>query len=108
MDFFVTIFLGLRFWFVDGPKGLAQYFGSLNKAFLELFSLGLLVRTFFRPWKNEYRKGLVGFSIGMGIFIKSIVIVVDLIVFIILLAAELLLLIGFVTWPFLTISILFI
>ncbi|MDP1690316.1 MAG: hypothetical protein Q8L52_03935, partial [bacterium] len=54
---------------------------SVNHAVLQILSLPLMIRTFFKPLKNEYRKGLVAFSIGMGIFIKTILIAVDLIIF---------------------------
>lgn len=30
-----------------------------------------MIKTFFKPYKNEYRKGLVGFQRGMGMFIKA-------------------------------------
>lgn len=107
MDILNLFLLFLRFWFIEAPLGLIAYFSSLNKAFLELFSLGLLAKTFFKPWKNEYRKGLVGFSIGMGITIKSIVILVDTIIFIMLLLAEGIFLLGFLLWPFATVGFLF-
>ena len=58
----------LKFWFIDAPRNLIAFFNSLNNAFLQLCSLPLLLKTYFKPWKNEYREGLVGFSIGMGIF----------------------------------------
>jgi hypothetical protein len=107
MDVIILFMQFLKFWFIDGPIGLVNYFSSFNKAFLELFSLGLLVKTFFKPWKNEYRKGLVGFSIGMGIAIKSIVILVDILVFLVLLLAEGVFLLGFILWPFATVGLLF-
>lgn len=107
MDIIGLFLLFLRFWFIEAPMGLIAYFASFNKAFFELFSPGLLARTFFKPWKNEYRKGLVGFSIGMGIAIKSMVILVDMIIFVILLACEGIFLFAFLAWPFATIGLLF-
>lgn len=98
----------LTFWFVEAPLGLIAYFGSVNRAFFHLFSLPLLVKTFFKPIKNEYRKGLVGFSIGMGIAIKSALIAVDIFLLLLLLSIETVLLILFVTFPFLTIAMLFV
>jgi len=92
-----------KFWFITSPKNLIAFFASLNQAFLQLFSLPLLVKTYFRPWKNEYREGLIGFSIGMGIFIKTCVIVVDIILLLLLLAFEILFIASFVLWPILTI-----
>jgi hypothetical protein len=94
------------FWFVEAPRGIIRYFGSVNRAFFQLFSLPLLVRTFFQPIKNEYRKGLVGFSIGMGIAIKSVLIIVNLILFIPLLLLETFVVLGFVLFPFATAALL--
>src|SRR3989344_1776075 len=89
-------FVFLRFWFIDSPKNLIAFFASLNNAFLQLFSLPLLVNTYFKPWKNEYREGLIGFSIGMGIFVKTFVIVADVILLFILLLIEFCLFVGFI------------
>jgi hypothetical protein len=98
----------IKFWYVDGLLGLSHFFASVNSAFFQLFSLGLLFRTFFRPLKNEYREGLVGFSIGMGMFVKSVIIIVDLLLFAVLLAFELLVLSVFLLLPVITLLILFI
>ncbi len=89
----------LRFWFLEAPRGLISFFASLNNAFLQLFSLPLLLQTFFLPWKNEYRKGLVGFSIAMGMFVKTFVIIVDVFLLFALLIFELIFIISFVVWP---------
>src|SRR5260370_225767 len=59
----------LKFWYFDAPRSLIGFFASLNHAFFELFSLPLFLRTYFKPLKNEYRQGLVGFSIAMGLVI---------------------------------------
>jgi hypothetical protein len=96
-----------KFWFVEAPLGLLGYFASLNHAFLEMFSLPLLLKTFFKPLKNEYREGLVWFSRFMGMFIKFFLILVDVLIFILILAVEGLILVGFVTFPIATIYLLF-
>lgn len=93
----------LNFWFLIAPGELFEFFLSLNRAFLQLFSLPLLVKTFFKPWKNEYREGLVRFSIGMGMFIKTFVIIADILLLLLLLSLEVLLVAGFIFWPVLTI-----
>ncbi|MDO8657955.1 MAG: hypothetical protein Q7K55_04395 [Candidatus Levybacteria bacterium] len=107
MGFYLTLPLDiLKFWYLDAPRGLISFFASLNSAFFKLFSLPLLLKTYFRPWKNEYRKGLVGFSIGMGMFIKTFVILADTILFILLLLTELVIILGFLLWPLGTILLL--
>lgn len=97
----------IRFWFLDAPRTMVFYFASLNSAFLQLVSLPLFVWTFFKPLKNEYRQGLVAFSIGMGIAVKSVLIIIDLVAFIILLAIEFLIVVGFIFIPLGTIKLLF-
>lgn len=67
-----------------------------------------MIRTFFKPLKNEYRKGLVVFSIGMGIFVKTVLIFVDLTIFLFVIFVEIMLLVLFMWWPAVTIFILFI
>lgn len=96
------------FWFIEAPRDILGFFISVNKAFFQLFSLPLLLRTFFQPIKNEYRKGLVGFSIGMGMGIKSMLIVVNFILLIPLIAIESVLLLAFLAFPFVTFGLLLI
>src|SRR3989338_10969623 len=93
----------LKFWFYQAPHELLAIFLSLNNAFLQLFSLPLLVKTYFKPWKNEYRKGLVGFSRGMGMFIKTFVIASDVVMLLALLYVEFLFFVAFLLWPVITI-----
>lgn len=98
----------LKFWFWGAPKGLFSFFASLNNAFLQLFSLPLLLKTYFKPWKNEYRQGLVVFSVGMGMFIKTFVILAETILLIALLVFELSLVLAFLLLPIIAVWILFI
>jgi hypothetical protein len=99
--------LFLRFWFLEAPLSILRYFASLNRAVLHFLSLPLFLRTFFKPLKNEYRQGLVGFSIGMGIAVKSVLILFDLAAFAFILILEVVLLTAFLLVPFATIGVLF-
>jgi len=96
-----------KFWFLDAPRDILAFFGSVNTSFLRFSSLPMYVQTFFKPMKNEYRKGLVGFSIGMGIFVKTVFILLDLVILAALLLVELVLLLTFIGFPFLTVAVLF-
>lgn len=108
MRFYFSLpFLFLSFWFLSLPKGLFVYFGFLNEAFLQLFSLPLLLTTIFKPLKNEYRKGLVGFSIGMGMFIKTLLIAITLCLLLLLIAVEMIIFLFLLFLPILTIVLLF-
>jgi len=55
---------------------------------VSLLSLPLLVRTFFKPLKNEYRDGLVLFSVIFGMVIKSMLISVSSGIVLIILCIE--------------------
>lgn len=97
----------LKFWYIDSPTELFGFFRSLNSGFFQLFSLPLFLRTYFKPLKNEYREGLVGFSIAMGIIIKTFFILVDLLILTVLLVIEFAVLFFFLAFPALTIMLLF-
>lgn len=98
--------LFVRFWFYEAPKEMVLYFLSVNKAFFQLFSTQLLLTTLFRPIKNEYRDGLVGFSIGMGLVVKTCIIVVTVLLFFILFLLEVFSLLFFIALPFLSLFLL--
>lgn len=96
----------LKFWFIEAPLIMIKFFVSLNQAFFQLFSLSLFLKTFFKPLKNEYRPGLVRFSIIMGIVVKTVFILVDLLLFSLLLSVELISLIVFLIFPFVSLILL--
>lgn len=104
--YFFLPFYFLSFWFGEAPVAIIRSFVEINKAFFQFFSVSLLLRTFFKPIKSEYRKGLIGFSIGMGIAVKTIVILTSFILFIPILLLELLLLGGFLIFPLVTLALL--
>ena len=97
----------LRFWYFECLFEIIGYFSSLNKAFFQMFALPLFLRTFFKPLKNEYRQGLVGFSRAMGMAIKTFFIFADLIILIPLLVIEILVVVLFLAFPVMTVMILF-
>lgn len=97
----------LKFWYIDAPVQMLRFFGSFNHAFFQLFSLPLLLKTFFKPLKNEYRKGLVGFSIGMGMAVKSALILADFFLLLVFLFVELSIFLLFLIFPLLTVGMFF-
>lgn len=97
----------LKFWFFESPVAIFLFFASLNKAFLDLFSLPLFIQTYFQPIKNEYRQGLVGFSRALGMFVKTFLIIADVIALTILLAFEVVIFVAYVFFPIATVLLLF-
>lgn len=100
-------FLFLKFWYIEAPIGLFSYFSSLNISLSRLMSIALLIKTYFKPWKNEYREGLVGFSIGMGIFIKTFIILTDMVIIMSVLVFEIIIFLGFIFLPLATLTLMF-
>lgn len=96
----------LKFWYLESPREIIGYCLSLNSAFFKLFSLPLMLKTFFQPLKNEYRPGLVRFSRVMGVMVKSVLIFADMLLLIILFVGEVAVLLGFLAFPILTVLLL--
>ena len=85
---------------------MLAFFASFNKSLLHLLSLPILFSTFFKPLKNEYRDGLVFFSIIAGILIKSVLLFVSISVLVIALLVELFLLLFLALLPLLLVFLL--
>lgn len=98
----------IRFWYFEAPVSLIRFFALINRGFLDIFSLPLMVKTFFKPWKNEYREGLVGFSRAMGMFIKSLFIIADLVILSFIFIIELSVIFIFLAFPFIVIYFAFV
>src|SRR5260221_456328 len=107
MNYMILPMMFLKFWFIESPLAMIKFFASLNSSFFQLFSLPLLLRTFFQPLKNEYRQGLVGFSRAMGMFVKTFFILADLAILFLLLFVEVTIFLGYVFFPIATIALLF-
>lgn len=105
-SYFLLPLTFLKFWYFDSPKEIVGYCLSLNNAFFKLFSLPLMIQTFFKPLKNEYRPGLVRFSRVMGVIIKSTLIFADVLLLVVLVVTEFAVLFGFLAFPILTVLLL--
>lgn len=75
-------------WYTEAPKNLLKILLYYFRATIHLFSFKLLFSTFFMPWKNEYREGLVRTAVFIGMLFKSILIVMDLFIFGFVIAIE--------------------
>lgn len=95
------------FWYHDVCIGAIDFFNRLNSYLLQMFSVPLLLRTFFKPLKNEYRKGLVLFSIVFGIFLKGFLIIVSLTIIFLFLIIELFIIAGLFSLPVLLVYLIY-
>ena len=91
----------LIFWYKDVTLGLFGFFAAFNRYIATLLSLPNSVRTFFKPLKNEYRDGLVLFSIGFGMVVKTVFISVSLLVLLVMLFIEVFIVLFIVLLPIL-------
>ena len=80
----------IAFWYKDVLVGLINFFVLFNRYTASLLSLPLLLRTYFKPLKNEYRDGLVIFSVLFGMVIKTFLISITLLIILAILLAEVL------------------
>ncbi len=105
--FYLTLpLVFLKFWYLEAPLNIIKFFSTLNQSLLSLLSLPLLIKTYLRPWKNEYRKGLVLFSIAMGMFLKTFVIAADLVILALILVVEIIFFSFFLLWPLATLTLI--
>jgi hypothetical protein len=97
-----------HFWYLEAPKELFLYLRALNNTVAHMLSIPLFLRTFFKPLKNEYRGDLVGFSIGMGMAVKSVLLLASLFLFTVFLLFEIAFYLLFLALPLLTVLAVFI
>ena len=90
----------LHWWFIEATFGLLKFLRFLLAFFYQILGIREIFRTFFNPWKNEYREGLVGFSIFMGIFFKVLFLLFDFFFFGILVLLEFIILATWFLIPF--------
>lgn len=99
--------LFLSFWFIVAPKKL---FASLVKLLLALehfLSLTLMIKTFFRPWKNETRPGYYFYAILVAASAKLLLIVADFVILLAVLVLGAVLILGFVSLPVTSLVLIF-
>jgi hypothetical protein len=90
-----------KFWFFEGPQFILSTTWLLVRATGNIFSLPILLRTYFAPWKGEYRKGYVGIARGVGIVVRTFTILVALAFVSLVLAGGLLLALAWIGLPIL-------
>ncbi|HEX7456351.1 MAG TPA: hypothetical protein VF303_02705 [Candidatus Nanoarchaeia archaeon] len=96
-----------RWWFLEAPITLFKILVWIFAASAHLFSFKELFTTYLRPWKNEYRKGLVRTGIFIGAFIKTLLILFDLFIFTILFIVESAVFVAWLALPFIVLFTLY-
>ena len=93
----------ITWWFSNNIKLIYKILSFIFLTTVHLFGYKSLFKTFFKPWKNEYREGLVGFSRLIGASIKSILIFTETFFIIILFLVLAVVFIFWVLLPFIVI-----
>lgn len=100
LPFILTLpLLFIQFWFFEGPQFLLRIIFLLFRTGAQILSLPILVRTFFAPWKGEYRKGYVGIAIGVGVVVRALTITTSILLLSVLLLIGILLTLVWIGLP---------
>jgi hypothetical protein len=70
----------LNFWLIEGPVNILSTTWILTRSVANVLSVPILLRTFFAPWKGEYRKGYVGIARGIGITVRLFTLLVSILI----------------------------
>lgn len=90
-------------WFTDNVRLAYRILSFFLFTTVHLLAYKSLFTTFFKPWKNEYREGLVVFSRLMGAFIKSLLIFTETFIVLLLVTALASVFIFWIALPFIVV-----
>ena len=93
----------LHWWFIDATFNLLLALRFILAATYRFLGVSLIFKTFFKPWKNEYREGLTRFALFMGMFLKTTFLIFDFFFFLFLILLESLVLTIWLIFPLLII-----
>lgn len=93
----------LHWWWLEATFNLLSIMRYILSATFQFLGIKSIFKTFFKPWKNEYREGLVRFSVFMGMFLKFMLLICDTIFFAVVILAEFLILVAWFLFPFIVI-----
>lgn len=93
----------IAWWFLESPRLILKILTFIFELSIHQLGYTSLFKTFFKPWKSEYRKGLVRFSIFMGMVIKGFMIFIETLIILFLLIVEFFAFIFWIFLPFLVV-----
>lgn len=96
------------FWYKDILGSVFIFFIQINRYAASILSVPQFLKTYFKPVKNEYRDGLILFSIILGIVIKSFLLVISILILLVMLLLEVMVLSLFILMPIIMIYVLII
>lgn len=99
-------YMALRFWLYEGPTKITSLSWVIVRSTANILSVPILIKTFFAPWKGEYRKGFVAIARGIGIVIRLFTLTVGLAITLIVVALGVLLTICWVAAPIVWVALL--
>jgi hypothetical protein len=91
--------MALKFWLLEGPAKIAAFLWIIVGATANVLSIQVLIKTFFAPWKGEYRKGFVTIARSIGIIIRFFTLSTGLFIILIVLGLGSLLIVGWIVAP---------
>lgn len=93
----------IRWWFFEATFSLLKIMLFLLSGVFHLLGIASIFKTFFKPWKNEYREGLVRFAIFMGMFLKIMILIIGVLFLFGFIILEFLFLFAWVLFPLIVI-----
>ncbi|OGY23117.1 MAG: hypothetical protein A2Y57_03215 [Candidatus Woykebacteria bacterium RBG_13_40_7b] len=87
--------LFLYWWYIEASVNILKYFNLALGAIAHIISIEIILKTFFKPWRSEFREGFVGVAILVGVMVRTFVLFADLII---LSASLLIFVIIFLLW----------
>lgn len=97
----------IHWWYIEAPITLLKILRWIFSAFVHFFSFKNLFTTFFKPWKNEYREGLVRTAVFIGAFLKTFIIIFDVFILSAIFIVEVIIFLGWLAVPALVILSLY-
>lgn len=103
----IDLILDLFYWWIyQTPANLVRFFKLYLSALNHQLSYTEIIKTFFKPWRGEYRKGLIGTAILMSVLVKTPVLLAETLILIVFLVFAVLVIVAWYLWPMVSMLLL--